>query len=83
MGTLGSPEEFVGMVGVFGGWVETERFVVEGEDVVHMFTYHMTSPAVADIPMCEALRVCGRHIAGSRAYYDPTQFPAMADEALG
>lgn len=70
-----TPEGFAEMVGMFGGWVETESFVIEGDQVVHIFTYHMTEPTQADIPICEVFTLTNGKIKSSRAYCDSKKFP--------
>lgn len=70
-----TPEGYAEMVGRFGGWVETGGFVVEGDKAVHMFTYHMTEPGQADIPVCEVFTLRDGKIASSRAYNDSADFP--------
>lgn len=75
MATLESPEEYVGMVSGFGGWVETEQFIIEGDAVVHRFTLHMMEPAVADIPVCDVFTIKNGIISTVRAYNNPADFP--------
>ncbi len=70
-----SPEGFADMVGLFAGWVETKNFVIEGDNVVHTFTYHMTQPGKTDIPVCEVFALRNGKIVSSRAYNDSADFP--------
>ncbi len=70
-----TPEEYADMVGRFGGWVETHKFVVDGDTVAHLFTYHMTEPGQTDIPICEVFTLRDGKIAASRAYNDSADFP--------
>ncbi len=70
-----TPEGYAEMVGRFGGWVETENFIIEGDYVVHTFTYHMTEPAQAQIPICELFTLRDGKIKSSRAYNDSADFP--------
>lgn len=76
LASFDSPEGFVQMVGAFGGWVETSRMIVDGDQVAHTFTYHMTAPGKADIPMCEVFELKDGKLASSRAYNDPADFPS-------
>ena len=64
------------MVGAFAGWVDTSRLIVDGNHVAHAFTYHMTAPGTADIPMCEVFELEDEKIISSRAYNNPADFPA-------
>lgn len=70
-----TPEGYVSMVSKFGGWVETSRFVVDGNHVAHTFVYHMTAPGKADIPVCEVFELADGRIRSSRAYNNAADFP--------
>ncbi|MEO1224619.1 MAG: nuclear transport factor 2 family protein [Pseudomonadota bacterium] len=76
LASFDSPESFIQMVGSFGGWVETSRIIVDGDQVAHTFTYHMTAPGKADIPMCEVFELKGGKLVSSRAYNNPADFPS-------
>ena len=71
-----SPEGYVDMVSRFGGWVETGRFLVDGDHVAHTFVYHMTVPGQADIPVCEVFEMRDGLIRSSRAYNNAADFPS-------
>ncbi|MBV1858033.1 MAG: NAD(P)H-dependent oxidoreductase [Nannocystaceae bacterium] len=76
LGNFDSPAGYVDMVGKFGGWVETKRFIVEGDTVVHEFVYHMTDPGTADIPTLEIFEMRGGLIHASKVYNNPADFPS-------
>lgn len=76
LASFDNPEGFVQMVSSFGGWVETGSCIVDGDAVAHTFTYHMTAPSVAEIPMCEVFQLRDGKIASSRAYNNPADFPS-------
>ena len=76
LGDFDSPEGYVEMVGKFGGWVDTKRFIVEGDTVVHEFVYHMTDPGTADIPMLEIFDMRDGLIQASNVYNNPADFPS-------
>ena len=71
-----TPEGYVDMVSRFGGWVETGRFLVDGDHVAHAFVYHMTAPGRADIPVCEIFELRDGRIRSSRAYNNAADFPS-------
>ena len=71
-----SPDGYVNMVGKFGGWVETLRFIIDGDHVAHTFVYHMTAPGQADIPICEVFELKDGRIRSSRAYNNAADFPS-------
>lgn len=70
-----TPEGYAEMVGRFGGWVESDQIIAADDRVVHTFTYHMTEPGKADIPICEVFHLEGDKIRSSRAYNDSADFP--------
>ncbi len=76
LASFDTPEGYVDMVGRFGGWVETSRFIVSGDHVAHTFVYHMTAPGKADIPVCEVFELEDGRIRSSRAYNNAADFPA-------
>ena len=81
LGSFDTPEGFAGMVAAFAGWVETTRCIVEGDSVAHTFTYHMTAPKTADVPMCEVFELRDGRILSSRYYFNPADFPTPEPEA--
>lgn len=70
-----TPDQFIGMVGVFGGWVESDKIIVSGNDVVNLFTYHMTEPVQTDIPMCDIFTLEDGKISSTITYNNPADFP--------
>lgn len=75
LGDFDSPQGYVDMVGKFGGWVQTKRFISEGTTIVHEFVYHMTDPGVADIPILEIFELRDGLIRASNVYNNPADFP--------
>lgn len=75
MASVDKPEDYVAMVGSFGGWVETENLVVDGNKVAHTFTYHMTEPSELNIPICDFFTLVNGKIKSIRAYNDSADFP--------
>lgn len=73
-----NPDAFVAAMGTmpFEATVEGSKFIADGERVAHAFLWKMTSPAKADIPMCEVFEVNGGKIRSSELFYDARLFPA-------
>ena len=76
MSTFESPDEFVAGVSQmpFEGVPEGSRFIVDGNQIAHAFTWKMTAPMKVDVPMCEILEVEGNLIRSSELYYDSRLF---------
>ncbi len=79
LGSFDTPDGFVEMVGQFGGWVETSNVIADGNRIAHTFVYHMTSPADADIAMCDVLELRDGRISAAKTYCNPADFPAMPE----
>ncbi len=78
MAQFDSPDAYVeGMRALpFEGEAEDSRFMVTGGQVAHAFTWKMTAPMQARIPMCEVLEVDGGKVRRSELYYDSAAMPA-------
>lgn len=61
----------------FEAEVQDSRFIADGDRVAHVFTWRMTTPAKASIPMCEVLELEGGKVRSSELYYDSKLFPVL------
>lgn len=52
------------------------RFIVDGNNVAHIFHWKMSAPVKAEIPMCEILTVAKGKIQRSELFFDTKLFPA-------
>lgn len=77
MAEFNSAEQFAQMVSTFGGFVETDSIIIEGDQVSHQCTFHMTSPAKASIDNSEIFRITDGKILSLRTYNNPNDFPSI------
>lgn len=77
IGSHDNPDDYVQHLVGFGGYVSGSRYVAEGDQVVHVFVYHMTSPATAEIPMCDIFTFEGERIRAQELFVDTRLFPDM------
>jgi len=77
LSTFNGPAEFIaGMSQMpFEGVPEGSRFMVDGNRVAHAFTWKLTAPTKAEIPMCEVLEVEGGKVRSSELFFDSKLFP--------
>lgn len=75
IGTFDNPDDYVNHLVGFGGWVDNSRYIAEGDQVVHLSIYHMTSPGQATIPMCDIFTFEGDRIAAQELFTDISLFP--------
>ncbi|MBI3479301.1 MAG: nuclear transport factor 2 family protein [Nitrosomonadales bacterium] len=52
------------------------RFIVDGNNVAHIFRWDVSAPAKAEIPMCEILTVAKGKIQRSELFFDTKLFPS-------
>ncbi|MEW5963239.1 MAG: nuclear transport factor 2 family protein [Pseudomonadota bacterium] len=74
---FGDPESYVAAMAQlpFKADIESSRFIVDDGRVAHVFTFRMTAPAAATIPMCEVITLAGDKIRSSELFYDSKLFP--------
>ncbi len=61
---------------------ENCEVVVEGEKLVHVFDWTVTSPFQATIPMVEVMDFKGEKVKRARLYFDSSLFPAEVKEKM-
>ena len=77
-----SPDAFVAGISRISheGVVVNSRYIVDGNNIAHVFTWRLTAPVNADIPMCEVFEVIGQQLKSSVLFYDSRAFPANTPE---
>jgi ketosteroid isomerase-like protein len=56
--------------------VEGSRYAAEEDRVAHVFTFCMTKPAPARIPMCEFFELKNGKVSAIDLFYDSKRFPS-------
>ncbi len=61
--------------------VQDSRFIADSDRLAHAFTWRMTAPEKAAIPMCEMLEVEGGKVCSSELFNDSKLFPVPAEQS--
>lgn len=75
MGNFDRPENFVKMASNFGGWVETQHLIVDGNKIAHAFVLHMSSPVGASTNTCDTFELKDEKIHSLVVYNNPADLP--------
>lgn len=78
-----NPESYVAAMAQlpFEAKILDSRFIADDDRVAHIFTWRMTAPAKAAIPMCEVFELKGGKIRSSELFYDSKLFPIPKAQA--
>lgn len=58
------------------------RFISDGDNIVQIFDWKVTSPFKGNIPMCEWLVIKDNKIHSSRLFFDTAKFPSEVMEQM-